>query len=275
MTQPKVSICVLVLNNPDVTFRCLSSLLNTDYPDFKILVVDNGSKTETQNILRAFEEKAVAASQKCSLIFNEGNVGAASARNQVLRLGHTPYIAFLDNDTEVVDSLWLSKLTDCLENHKDVAICGPKLVFPPPGNLIQSAGGGVSSGGRVCDIGRMEPSEAKLFNQEKDVQFQSSACMVLRRDVVDKAGYFDTVFDPVLFEEIDYCYRLRSLGYRIRYVPGAEVIHYENITTFESGNVNGTYLFIKHGRIFKQRWRHMYMKETGPSEEEVELYNRR
>ena len=275
MDKSQVLICVLVMNKPEITSRCLRSLLITEHPHYGILIIDNGSDEATVNMLRVFQEEALAQKRNCRLILNKENKGIATGRNQALYLLQEPYIAFIDNDIEICNSKWLTVLVDTLEKDENIAIAGPKLLYPTPPHLIQHAGGGVSATGRVGDMGRNFPGHTVRFNEERDVQFFAGACMLLRHSAVEKGGCFDAIFDPIMFEDIDYCYRLRSLGYRIRYVPAVEAYHWENATTFGSGQLNSKYLFAKHSRIFKQRWRCLYEKESGPTDEEIMQYNKR
>ena len=273
--KAQVLISVLVMNKPEITSKCLRSLLTTEYPHYGILIIDNGSDEATVNMLRTFQEEALAHKRNCQLVLNRENKGIATGRNQAFHLLQEPYIAFVDNDVEFCDPRWLSVLVDTLEKDENIAITGPKLLYPTPPHLIQHAGGGVSATGRIGDMGRNLPRHAVRFNEERDVQFFAGACTLLRQSAVAKAGYFDTVFDPIMFEDVDYCYRLRSLGYRIRYVPAVEAYHWEHTTTLGSGKLNSSYLFAKHSRIFKQRWRGMYEKESGPTDEEIMRFNKK
>jgi GT2 family glycosyltransferase len=73
-------------------------------------------------------------------------------------------------------------------------------------------------------------------------------------------------YHPVQFEDTDYCYRIREKGYRCVYHPGVQVYHFENVTTGGTKKLNYTYLTVKNGKVFKDRWAHMYSKEDGPDE---------
>jgi len=273
-TAAEVTLCVLVMGKPGITSECLYSLLNTEYPSYDIAIVNNGHP-DMAPLLLEFQRAAARQRRDCTLIMNSRNVGAASGRNQVLRLSTNPYVAFVDNDSIVCDPHWLATLVACMESDPVLAAAGPKLLFRNRPTVIQAAGGGVSRSGCVCDMGRNLPKDSPEYSTGRDVQFLSSACMLLRSSAASKCGPFDSVFDPVLFEEIDLCYRMRSLGYRLRYVPDAEILHYENTTTFGSSEINGRYLFAKHARLFKNRWRHVYENEDGPTEDQVRAFNSR
>jgi len=68
----------------------------------------------------------------------------------------------------------------------------------------------------------------------------------------------------VEYEDTDYCYRIKERGYKLLYVPEVELYHFENVTTEGSPRLNNTYLIVKHGMLFKKKWRHVFSKENGP-----------
>jgi GT2 family glycosyltransferase len=92
---------------------------------------------------------------------------------------------------------------------------------------------------------------------------------MVRRSALDEAGGFDEAFNPVEYEDFDLCYRLRERGYRAVYEPSVEMYHFESVTTAGTESLPNTYLIIKHGLLFKQRWRHMFEKEDGPDDTET------
>jgi GT2 family glycosyltransferase len=148
-------------------------------------------------------------------------------------------------------------------------MAGPKLVFPFPPFDIQFAGGEVSPGGRVNFRGRGESRADPRFNAPREVQCFISACFMVRRSAFREAGHFDEAFNPVEYEDIDISYRLRSKGYKILYVPSVEMYHFENVTTEGTPSIRNTYLIVKHGLRFKERWKWMFEKEGGPPDAET------
>lgn len=92
---------------------------------------------------------------------------------------------------------------------------------------------------------------------------------MIRADVLPEAGGFDEAFNPVQFEDTDLCYRVRSRGWRVLYEPSVEMYHYESTTTAGTANLPNPALVVRHGLLFKNRWRHMIEKEEGPPEAEA------
>lgn len=262
----KVSVVLLTHNRCEYTRWCLKGLLETTYRPLEIIFVDNGSTDETISTLREFSFPSHDVS--CTVIENIANVGCSTARNQGAEAADGAFLAFMDNDVVVRTKRWLEGLIEPFEDEA-VAASSPKLVFPFPPYLIQFAGAAVSPAGKVQFMGRGEPRTAPEHNRRTDLQCTISACVLMRADSLREAGGFDEAFNPVQYEDIDLSYRLRHSGYRIVHVPEVEMYHFENVTTSGSPDVRGTYRIIKHGMLFKERWRFMFSKENGPSDEEV------
>ena len=272
MTSPcadLVSIVVLTHNKLSVTARCLESLLGLTYPAWELIVIDNGSTDGTMDWLSSFRSRVLHVGVNVTLHANESNVGCSTSRNQGIELARGSWIAFLDNDIALRTRSWVERLKDAVESDPAAGMAGPKLVYPFDPFPIQCAGVGISRSGRVLFRGRGEANDAPLFNQAQEVQCLISACVLFRRSVLDTCGGFDEAFNPVEFEDFDLCYRARESGYRALYVPSVEMYHFESVTTAGTPALPNTYLIIKHGMLFKARWRHMFESENGPVDSET------
>lgn len=108
ITKPKVSLLLLTLDRYQMTKYCLNNLLaKTGFPDFELLVLDNGSTDKRTVDMTG--ESSFPLVKKGSLIQNETNIGIAAGFNQLLRKAQGEYICFLSNDILVFDN-WLSEL---------------------------------------------------------------------------------------------------------------------------------------------------------------------
>ena len=114
---PKVSVVVLSWNNLDMTLNCMSSLLVTDYPNFEIVLVDQGSESEAISSLK----KNYSKNEKIKLIFNGENVGSAEGRNIGFRNSseEAKYVAFFDNDT-ILPKEYIGQLVNVMETNDNV-----------------------------------------------------------------------------------------------------------------------------------------------------------
>lgn len=270
MNRP-VSIIVVSYNKRPYTELCLRSVLAADPRPAQIVVIDNGSRDNSVQWLEAeFPALARAAGVDYQLLRNDTNVGACTARNQGLAVARGDYIAFMDNDVAVRTRGWLRVLCDVLEEDPTYGIVGPKLVFPFAPYNIQHAGAAISPNGRVKYLGRGEPINAPEHNQRRQVQCLISACWLMRAEVPREIGGLDEVFNPAQFEDFDFCYRAREAGWQVLYDPGAEMYHFESVTTDGSPDVNYKYITIRNGMEFKRRWRHRFMSEGGPPDAECQ-----
>ena len=149
-----------------------------------------------------------------------------------------------------------------------VKMAGPKITYPFEPHWIQCAGAAVSPSGRIQFRGRGQPKDTPELNVQQEVQCLISACAMFEKSLWEEIGGLDEVFNPIEFEDLDFCYRARSKGYKILYVPSVEIYHWESVTSEGTAALPNTYLIVKHGVIFKKRWRHMFEMENGPSDEE-------
>ncbi len=263
------SIVVLTHNNAELTRRCLSSVLGSADSDWELVVVDNGSTDGTRELLGDFVVQYKRAGRTLRTIFNDGNRGCSTGRNQGIANTTGEFLVFMDNDVAVGDGRWLSKLRAALESTPRVGIAVPKLVFAADPGMIQCAGGAVSRTGRVQFVGRGERADDPRYGVRREIQFGISACMMVAREVVREIGLFDEAFNPVQFEDVDYCYRARSKGWRVVYEPTVTMLHDESATTAGVRRRSNAYTVVKHGMIFKERWRHMFEQENGPDDADI------
>jgi GT2 family glycosyltransferase len=268
-TQPLISLIILAHNKVGHTRRCLHGLLQSSYRPFEILALDNGS---TDPMPQLFDQFAPAA-HDAGVTFRprriEENAGAVTGRNLLLADAAGDYIVLLDNDIVPRTRSWMERLRAELDSNPALGIVGPKLIYPSPPYRIQFAGGAVTPTGWVQFCGRGDPRDAPQWNQPRDVQCLISACWMMPKTLHQKLGPLDEQFNPLQFEDIDYCYRARDAGYRVRYLPSVEMYHFENVTSDGTATINYKYVTIKNGMKFKRKWRHMFATEGGPPDAEV------
>jgi len=264
-----VSVVILAHNHAQYTRNCILSLLQTRPLDFEIVIVDNGSTDDTPRILADAQKDAESTGIPMTVLSPGRNLGCATARNLAVDKAAGEDVVFLDNDTTFPDPTWIEKLKDVLHTRKNAAIVGPKLCYPFDDQRIQCAGVGVSRTGRVLFRGRGEPNDTPRFNKLEDVQCLISACWIFRRSLYDEIGPLDEIYNPIQFEDLDFCYRAREKGYRILYTPDPVVHHWESVTSSGTPSLNNKYTVIRNGMIFKKRWRHMFETEDGPPDAET------
>ena len=259
-----VSILILAYNKAEYTRRCLDSLLLSTLRPFQVVLVDNASTDGTPRLFDEFEARAAQSQIMVSRLRLERNAGAIIGRNRGMELLAGRYWVFLDNDVVVRTRGWLEKLRAVLDADARAGVVGPKLVYATPPYAIQCAGCQVTLGGQIVFRGRGRPRLDAEFAAARECQTLISAAWMMRREAARAAGPLDEAFSPVQFEDIDYCYRIRELGYTCRYEPSVEMYHFENVTSGGTPTLNYTYLTVKNGLTFKRKWLHRFSKEAGP-----------
>ena len=107
--EPKISIIIPVFNNVELTRQCLEALCaNTRYPNYEVIIIDNGSTDTTGNLLSTL-------SGNIKIIKNKQNLGFSKANNQGAQAAEGKYLVFLNNDTEVIEGGWLEAMLEMIQ----------------------------------------------------------------------------------------------------------------------------------------------------------------
>ena len=212
-----VSIVILNWNGKKDVEQCIDSLYkNTSYKNFEIVLVDNGSKDGSVEVLKEMKKKGLIH----QLILNDENKGFGGGNNQGMAIAKGDYIFLLNNDTFVTKN-WLKNIVTVAEAKEDVGIVGPH--FPLVDNPDFIFGGGY-----IDDAGRA----INMYNKDdRDVEQVSGGAFLIKKPVLDRVGFFDPGFFPIYFEESDYCARARRAGFKIFFTTKSKVLHNESAST--------------------------------------------
>ncbi|MFA4855188.1 MAG: glycosyltransferase family 2 protein [archaeon] len=214
MKRKMVSIIILNWNGLGFTKKCLASIKsNTSGQDYEIIVVDNGSDAkEVQELKKMHAKKAIG-----KLILNAGNRGFSGGNNQGLKIAEGDYLLLLNNDTTLTKN-WLSELVKTAEEDPKIGVVGP--------NIELAYNPGVAYGGGYVD----DSGTARNFDyseKERDAEQVGGAALFFKRAVLEKIGGLDEGFNPIYFEETDFCARARKAGFRVVFTPKSKIIHFE------------------------------------------------
>ncbi len=217
--NPKISVIILNYNAGELLLNCVESVLNTNYDNLEIIVVDNAS---SDNSHRLCKEKY----NMINLIENDKNEGYCEGNNVGLRYAKGEFVAILNPDT-IVDSQWLKELLLSYNKFGD-GLYQPKLlstsnhqIFNSAGNMIQLFGFGYSRGKGEIDNGQ--------FNNDETVGYSSGACLFTSLKIIKRIG----LFDPFLFayhDDLDLGWRSLLLGIKSFYIPKSIVYHAESFS---------------------------------------------
>lgn len=214
---PKVSVIVACFNGARTLKSCLDSLSRLNYPDYEVILVDDGSLD--------------ASAQIASLYTNiryirQPNQGLSVARNTGIAAATGEIIAFTDADCRANED-WLYYLVGDLINSEFAGIGGPNLL--PPDDSRVAAAVMVSPGG-----------PAHVMLTDRVAEHIPGCNMAFYRWALDEIGGFDPVFRKA-GDDVDLCWRLQQCGYRLGFSPAGFVWHYRRSTIRDYLNQQGGY----------------------------------
>jgi len=223
--NPSVILIVLNWNGEKIIKNCLSSLLKSNYPNFKAIVVDNGSTDNSVNIVKRYFKG------KIELIVNKENLGFSKGMNLGIKYAikkYNPnYIGLLNNDLIFFDKDWLNKIIKVMENDSSIGVASPLLLFPD--KSIQRAGETFGNNLALLMIRMLTAVPKKIHKTNlkgvRKVDILFGSCLIIKREVLERVGLLDERYSPFLFEDVEYSFRLKKFGYKIVTVSDSRVIH--------------------------------------------------
>lgn len=216
--MPPVTIIIVAWNQLEKTLACLETVVALDYPDFRVLLVDNGSEPPLAGPVSTrfptVETLRLAA-----------NLGFAGGYNAGLRRGlegDSRHFLLLNNDTLLEPDV-LAKLAAEMERARDVGLVTAKIYYAADPRRIWTTGANFDifldlkdSGAGQIDVGQ--------WDAPRDVDFAPFCALLVRREVIERVGLLDEDFF-LYYEDMDYCRRAVAAGWRVRYCPTARVLH--------------------------------------------------
>lgn len=228
-----ISFCIVNLNAKRYLVRCLNSIKkSTISKSYEIIIVDNNSFDGTARFIKINYPKV-------RLIIYPRNEGYTKAMNDALMNSLGKYKVVLNPDTELmpgaVDILLNQMILD-----RNIGIVGPK-VINTDGSFQRSCRRGIARPGAVFSyflgLSSLFPNNNKFTgyhlnhlnkNEINEVSGVSGSCMIIKRSVIDKIGYFDERFFAYQ-EDSDYCLRAINNGWKIYYNPSSIVKHHGGV----------------------------------------------
>jgi GT2 family glycosyltransferase len=225
-----LTICIVNWNTAKLLRDCLDSIFNQKWRiSLQVVVVDNHSADLSAAMVRSkFPNQVI-------LIENKENLGFARANNQAFAQAQGEYVLILNSDTLVCPGS-LDDMVDFMEHHSETGALGCKLINPD-GSVQRSCWLGYPNlKAAIADafyLWRLLPNlpwmrtcETAVANPkiELEVDHLLGACILVRRDVINAVGGMNE--DLFLFlEETEWCYRIKKSGWKIHYLPHAQIVH--------------------------------------------------
>jgi len=237
---PSISVIIVVHNQAHLTLRCLRALMDQNGPSFEVVLVDNASKDDTGKLLSRLENVRVLS--------NTTNVGFLLGCNQAAAAARGRALLLLNSDAFMRPGA-LSSALAMLDLAPQIGAVGGRLILPS--GRLQEAGCIVWADGSTLGYARGLPPEAGEAMFRRDVDYCSGAFLMTPTNLWQTLGGFDAAFSPAYYEDVDYCMRLRKIGYRVVYDPTVIVDHFEFGSAVEKDSPSAAML--RNRKLFRSR----------------------
>ncbi|HZP67917.1 MAG TPA: glycosyltransferase [Rudaea sp.] len=252
--SPLVSMLVPFRDKPELLATCVRSILaKTEYTNFEILGIDNGStEAPTHELMRELEKQ----DPRVRFVRHDVPFNYSAINNFAARQARGEHLLLLNNDTEAIAPEWLRAMLEHSQR-PEVGVVGAKLLYPD--RRIQHAGVIVGIGGVAGHAHLMELADGPGYfaraQLAQDLSAVTFACAMTRRTVFEELGGLNETELAIAFNDIDYCLRAREAGYLVVYTPFAELYHHESRTRGYEDNPEKQARFFREISYMQQRHR--------------------
>ncbi len=251
--NPLVSLCITTDDRSSTvegrgTFNLVEHFVKsiahkTDYPNYEIVIVDNGNLSErTRRSLSGipYRLESYRGVQRPFNFARKANFAFGQIRGE--------HLVLLNDDLEVISSEWLRALLE-FSQQPEVGVVGARLIFPD--ERIQHCGVAIGINKSAAHLYHNYPSGFVGYNgfthAIRNYSAVTGACMATRKSVIEEVGGFDERL-AIDFNDIDFCLSAVDLGYRVVYTPYAELYH------FEGASVQRKAQSAEEVELFTARW---------------------
>lgn len=246
-----ISVIIPTIHQVGLVQQCINSYRSTtlDHTS-EIIVVDDGSSSSTQQVLREW-----TAAEQIHFIAKPCNEGFSKAVNAGINASSGEYVLLINNDIVFQQAGWLNHMVQLMNSSNDIGIVGARLLYP---NLtIQHGGVYPTRRGYFNHRYRYQPAEHPPALVIEDVHAVTGALMLIRRSLLQQIGLLSERYF-IAFEDIDLCYRAKKHGYRVVYCGTSYAIHLEGQTRGTTKQNKNPYWYYKEREartIFWSVWR--------------------
>lgn len=252
--EPKISIIIPNKDHVEDLRRCVTSIIEkSTYDNYEIVIVENNS--ETKEIFSYYEELKNNPSIK--IVTFKGAFNYSAVNNFGVGAATGDYVLLLNNDTQVITVNWLEELL-MYAQREDVGAVGGKLYYAD--KTIQHAG-------VVIGLGAHRTAGHTHYRQKRenlgymgrlcyaqDVSAVTGACLMVKKKLYEEAGGLDEGF-AVSLNDVDFCLKLRQLGYLNVFTPFAELYHYESVSRGLDTDGEKAARYNEESARFREKWK--------------------
>lgn len=257
--NPKISIVIANKDHEADLRRCLTSIFEkSTYDNYEVIIVENNS--ETPEIRKYYEE--LKENEKVKIVVYEGGFNYSAVNNLGVKTAEGEYILLLNNDTQVITVNWMEELL-MYAQRQDVGAVGAKLYYGD--KTIQHAG-------VVLGLGAHRTAGHSHYMQHREnlgymgrlcyaqnVSAVTGACLMVSKALFEKVGGLDESF-AVSLNDVDFCIRLREMGYLNVFTPFAELYHYESVSRGLDDKGEKAKRYNEESARFREKWKEVLAK---------------
>lgn len=250
-TFPKIFVIILNYNGKNTLPACLSSVFQSDYPNFEVVVVDNNSQDDSF-------EQAKRNFSRSHFIKNSENIGFSKGNNIGIRFSlekFADYIFVLNNDA-IVEKTTLSFLMNIAQTNPSAGIVSPLILN---GNKDIWFAGGKIQWGKMRAIHLTQKTSDQPYSSE----YLSGCAMLIKKEVFKKIGLFEERFF-LYYEDADFSLRAKKAGFKLLVAPTITIQHLEQSSGNDSKNywlvLSGLLFFKIHSTGFWKLWIFFYLR---------------
>ena len=251
---PLVTIVIAMRDRVSLLQRCVESMCEKTGDDapFEIVIVDNGSRElETAEYLKELAN----SNERVRTVRDDGPFNFSRLNNFGARSARGSLVLFLNNDIEVTDGDWLREMVSHLMQ-PGVGAVGARLWYPD--GSLQHGGVVLGLGGVASHAHHRIPQEHPgYFNRaflQQDYSAITAACLLVRKSVFNKLGGFDELNVGINFNDVDFCLRLKALGWRVVWTPYANLVHAESASRGMRSERARLELFMGEATYMQRKW---------------------
>lgn len=252
--EPKISIIIPNKDHVEDLRRCITSIIEkSTYDNYEIIVVENNS--ETREIFAYYEE--LANNPAVKIITYKGDFNYSAINNLGVSEASGEYVLLLNNDIQIITVNWMEELL-MYAQRTDVGAVGAKLYYPD--KTIQHAG-------VVIGLGAHRTAGHVHYRQKREnlgymgrlcyaqnMSAVTGACLLVKKALYEEAGGLDESF-AVSLNDVDFCLKLRRLGYLNVFTPFAEAYHYESASRGSDMTGEAAARYNAESARFREKWK--------------------
>lgn len=248
--HPLVSIVIPTRNGADLLRTCLDSLKTTSYKSIEVVVVDNGSDDPAALALMAQREQA----GEIKVLHDPSPFNYSALNNRAVHdMCQGEFVVLMNNDIEITHPEWLAEMVGVALEPR-VGCVGARLWYPD--GRLQHGGvimvcGVAGHAHKYLPKGRHGYMGRAVLTQ--DFLGVTAACLLIRRSVFEEVGGLDERL-KIAFNDVDFCLRVHSAGYRNVWTPFAQMIHHESVTRGHEDTPEKQQRFAGEISILQTRW---------------------